>query len=548
MAIMYPEVFPGCWDPAVPEFTVYQILRKLSNSYHVFYSERITGGLFGKPECEIDFIIFNGRDVIICLEVKGGVISFDGGTRQWIQNGSAIADVIKQAADAMHTLHRALSFETTNTCVDWALCFPDCCLSNHGGALGVQPAQIIDEKALTNIEAAILKLEYHIRSKYPHRAGMSPAEAKAFIGRLTRSIGFVQILGVRFAREAEQIVQVTNEQLDVLTDLETNPRMLVQGAAGTGKTIIAQTFARRIADGQKEILLLFFNRGIASKVRDAFPRETKVSVSTFSSFAKRLVEQHDPDWWAAEKESTNEFWNITLPLKLMDIPVAELPKYDAVIVDEGQDFKPEWFEFLNTVLRHPENSFFTVLLDEKQDIFGHWKSFPCLPKPFHKVLTKNCRNTKQIVGYVNKAYPTNMISFERSPPGAPVCERVVMNETDELKRITEDVKTLTVKERIKPGSIVILIGNAKEESCLRGVTDIAGFKVQSTFSGYEPNARHLYYSTIDIFKGLEADVVLLCLGDMASADVPCALYVRGSRAKHLLHIYRRAKLNSRQSP
>jgi hypothetical protein len=196
MATMYPEVFPRKCDPTDPEFAVYQILRKLPAPYHVFYSKRINGGLFGKPECEIDFIIFNGRDVVICLEVKGGAISLNGSTRLWLQNGGVISDVIKQATDAMHTLHRAVSFETKNACVDWALCFPDCCLSSHNGAMEVHPAQIIDEKVLTDIEAGILKLEAHIRSKYPHRAGMSSAEATAFISRLTRSIGFVQILGV----------------------------------------------------------------------------------------------------------------------------------------------------------------------------------------------------------------------------------------------------------------------------------------------------------------------------------------------------------------
>lgn len=118
-------------------------------------------------------------------------------------------------------------------------------------------------------------------------------------------------------------------------------------------------------------------------------------------------------------------------------------------------------------------------------------------------------------------------------------ERVARDEADELRMITEDVRALTSKEGIEPGSIVILINSAKEESCLRAVTEVAGFKLQSTYAGYDPNARHLYYSTIDIFKGLEADVVLLCLGEIASGDLPRALYVRGSRAKHLLHIFRR---------
>jgi Nuclease-related domain len=159
MARMYPEVFPGLADPAIPEFQVYQTLKCLSDHYHVYYSKRFTGGLFGKPECEIDFIVFNGRDVLTCIEVKGGLMSYDGVERRWLQNGRPCKDILKQAADASHTLSRALTHELTNACVDWALCFPDCCLSSHAGAFEVHPKQIIDESAMQDISLAMSRLE-----------------------------------------------------------------------------------------------------------------------------------------------------------------------------------------------------------------------------------------------------------------------------------------------------------------------------------------------------------------------------------------------------
>ena len=540
MAHMYPEVFPGKWDTAVPEFDVFQILKKLPDRYHVLYSKRINGGLFGKPECEIDFIIFNGRDTVICLEVKGGVVSYDGPNRQWSKNGKPDFDFVKQAADASHTLQRAVAFELRNAVVDWALCFPNCTLSSHNGALEIHPAQIIDESALLSIEQAMTKLADHVRFKFGTPLGLKGAEANALLDRLSRNIGFVQVLGVRMAREAEQIVQVTIEQLEVLTDLEANERMLIHGSAGTGKTIIAQTFAKRLAEQQKNVLLLFFNRGIASKVRYAFERDSTVTVSTFSSFAKRLVQKLDPSWWDAQTQKDNEFWHTTLPLKLMELPRESLPQFEALIVDEGQDFKPEWFEFLDLVVRKGDGSHYTVLLDEKQDIFNHWKRFPCLPAPAKKLLTKNCRNTRQIVDFLNHHYPTHMTSFERSPLGVPIVERMVLDDADELQSITLDISQLTGKEHVRPGSIVVLINAPKEESCLRGITKIAGIDIQSTYSGYDPRSTSLYYSAIDIFKGLEADIVLLALGAATSVlDIPRALYVQGSRAKHLLYVYHR---------
>lgn len=536
---MYPNIFPGKWDTADPEFEVFQLLKKLPDRYHVFYSKRINGGLFGKPECEIDFVIFNGRDTVICLEVKGGVVSYDGRKRQWSKNGKPDKDFVKQASDACHTLQRAMEFELRNAVVDWALCFPNCNLSSHGGAFEISTAQIIDEAALLGIEQVITRLEMHIRSKYGAPLGLSGSESKAFFDRMNRSIGFVQVLGVRLAREAEQLIQVTNEQLEVLTDLEANERMLIHGSAGTGKTIIAQTFAKRLAEQQKQVLLLFFNRCIASKVRFAFERKGNVTVSTFSSFAKRLIEKLDPSWWESQTQKSSDFWHTTLPLKLMELPSESLPQFDALIVDEGQDFKPEWFEFLNTLVRKGDSSHYTVLLDEKQDIFHHWQRFPCQPPPAKKVLSKNCRNTKKIVDYLNHHYPTPMISFERSPIGTTVVERTVTDTADELRTISQDIKQLIEKEHIAPGAIVILINAPKEESCLRGVTAINGISLQSTYTDYDPRTKTLYYSTIDIFKGLEADVVLLLLGGkLSDEEIKRALYVQGSRAKHLLYVYR----------
>jgi hypothetical protein len=133
-----------------------------------------------------------------------------------------------------------------------------------------------------------------------------------------------------------------------------------------------------------------------------------------------------------------------------------------------------------------------------------------------------------------------MLSFERSPVGVPIVERAVGNAIDEQTQIVRDVKHLINHEQISPGSIVILLNAPKSESCLAETRAIGGFKLDSTYAGYDPTARKIYYSTIEIFKGLEADVVLIVLGDRFQADeLPNAIYMQGSRAKHLLYIYRR---------
>jgi len=152
MAKMFPEVFPGTIDQGNPEFVVYQALRSLPDDYVVFYSKRIMGNTFSKAETEIDFLISNQKDIVICLEVKGGLISYDGIRDSWSQNGKPMEkSPDRQATAAAHSLIRALSHELKNVNTGWALCFPQCTLSSTIGATGLPISRIFDENRLLRI-------------------------------------------------------------------------------------------------------------------------------------------------------------------------------------------------------------------------------------------------------------------------------------------------------------------------------------------------------------------------------------------------------------
>lgn len=539
MAQMYPEIFPGCHDPENPEFICYQSFRKLSDHYHVFYSKRLRGVLGGRAESEIDFIVSNGTDAVLCFEAKGGILAYAGSSGVWTQNSKPM-DVAPdvQAQSACHTLMKLLPKELSMANVDWALIFPQCCLSSSAMSISLDPVQIVDEQGLIDIGSAVRSLEERAKSRFRKR-GFTPAEHQRFVDVLTRSMGFVQKLGVRIAREEQQLIQVTEEQCGVLEDLEINQRMIVHGYAGTGKTILAQTFAKRLATRGQKVLLLFYNKGIASAVRFAFEKRGHVQVSTFSSLAKRLVQEEDPQWWDETPRRGDDFWRLELPSRLLDIAEDQLPKFDAVIVDEGQDFKPEWFEFLQRLLLTQAETHFAVFLDEHQDIFKHWTHFPCSPRPARKVLQKNCRNTRRIIDYLNGSYPTTMVPFEGSPVGTSVIVHETKGRVHEQSQIVATVKQLTGVEGVSPGSIVILLNQDKSESSLADVKSIAGYPLLSTYERYDPRSRSIYYSQISIFKGLEADVVFLILpSGLTDSEFANAVYVQGSRARHALHVFK----------
>ena len=75
--MIYPEFFPEDRKNEIAEKKVFDQLKKLSNTYDIFYSRKfITDGIGKKPEYEVDFIIAKPNRYVIILEVKGGMLNY----------------------------------------------------------------------------------------------------------------------------------------------------------------------------------------------------------------------------------------------------------------------------------------------------------------------------------------------------------------------------------------------------------------------------------------------------------------------------------------
>ena len=542
MARMYPSQFPGEDNADNPEFEVYQTLRLLPDDYSVFYSKKFKGGKYSKEECEVDFLVFNGRNSLVCLEVKGGSIEYRGREEAWYQNGKRLSpSPDRQASAAKAAILEYLGSATDNLNVGWALCLPNCNWpAGTAAPSGMPRVVLIDQAGLLDIGNAIDAVNrYHI-SRF-HRPGLTGKEARRVIDRLSHGIGFVSRIGVRIARDYRQVIEVTQEQYQVLDDLAVNPRIAIKGHAGSGKTLIAQEFAKRLAEAGQSVLLLFFNRMVANHVRYGLDRELSIECTTFHSLARSIIASADAEWWGQNSRRDDDFWNLEVPLRLHDLVGNENQKYDAIVVDEGQDFKKSWFEILDCLLQDPAHGRFVVFYDDQQDIFGHWEDLPWgntgIPR---KVLSKNCRNTKSIVRYLQQHCNNDMGSFERSPEGLAVIERRAANCEDERADLLHDVTQL-LKEGVQPGRIVLILNSPRQQSSIANLTHIGKFRLEAMGRSYRDDSAALQYTNIRLFKGLEADVIFLLGGSNTDAALSeSQLYTQGSRARTLLYVCKRA--------
>lgn len=131
-----------------------------------------------------------------------------------------------------------------------------------------------------------------------------------------------------------------------------------------------------------------------------------------------------------------------------------------------------------------------------------------------------------------------MTPFKRSPEGEKVIDRCVKSSEEAKERFLEDI-SMVLREDVRPGQIVVLLNEPKSESCLADVSKIGRASFESISRYYNERSRAIQFTTINMFKGLEADVVFLIADqEYEPEDLSEILYVQGSRARTLLYVYR----------
>ena len=144
-------------------------------------------------------------------------------------------------------------------------------------------------------------------------------------------------LGTLLSRDDAALEVLTQQQFHILRAIEAVPRAAISGAAGTGKTVLAMEEAKRCAESGARTLFVCYNRGLATEVRHRLRDGPSVAVMTFHELCVDLTARAGlpPSKGISERQLFEEVW----PEHLMDA-FERLPdeRYDAIIVDEGQDF------------------------------------------------------------------------------------------------------------------------------------------------------------------------------------------------------------------
>ncbi len=547
MARMVPDA-PVPDTPSDAEIKFFRRLREqLSDDFVVYHSVTywIATGRDSASRGEVDFVVLHPDCGMLVVEVKGGGVTWDSARNRWLSEGRdgthTITDPFKQAQRGVRALKRLLSrvssVRSHAVSITWAVALPDCRADQAGLAESPLSRRLIDVGDLRELGkrvGTIFRQTGSQNERIPKRV-LRAIEQHV----LARYYELVPTLSSQVEWERQSLDRLTEPQSLCLDFLELNRRCLVRGPAGTGKTVIAIEYARRLAASGQRVVLACYNRPLACFLHAAVEADVcreSILVGTFHEICERLAREAGLGWNVPQgREESQRFWDEDAALLLTEA-LEKLPdrRFDHLVVDEGQDMNPDWWEALCGLLQDRDTGGLVIFCDPRQNIYRRKQVYP-VEKPVFP-LRMNCRNTRAIADFFCRVIgEPERLSVLASAGEAPVVRRF-RNPQQQVRWIERDVRRLLEQEGIRPDQIAILGPHRFENSSLADRKEIAGLPLVGRDT--DESGDRIRYSTLHRFKGLEADIVLLCDidGDPRTCG-PEHLYVAASRARSRLFVY-----------
>jgi hypothetical protein len=467
MAKMFPERFPFPDDPKrEAEHRVFEALRTgLPNAWTVLYG---VAWLEARPgaaaEGEADFVLLHANRGVLAMEVKGGGIARNAKTGLWSSRDRhgiehEIKDPFKQASNAANTLgryaRRVPRWAHADLPVARAVCFPDVHVQSRNILPTDAPRDIVLDRAdLPDVLPCIERAYAFCLGTSPRAFG--PEGVDALRGLLARSFQIeVPFVGSLEADE-RRIFELTEAQFMALSLLSAQRRVRIEGGAGTGKTVLAVEKARRLASAGHRTLFTCYTRALAEHVKDQLADVPNVVVETFHGLCVRAGQDLSLALPHPQADGTYpaEAYSKHLPEALQTALEQGWPRFDAIVVDEGQDLEDLWWLLLQESLSGGDQGLLYVFMDPGQRMFGRKDvNFPST-LPLY-TLTHNLRNTRAIQTFAAPLSP-GVLPGPSIPDGQPV-ERIVASSPDEqLRALVRTIDRLVVDEKVPVSSIVVV--------------------------------------------------------------------------------------------
>ncbi|MDE0074842.1 MAG: ATP-binding domain-containing protein [Gammaproteobacteria bacterium] len=514
-----------------------------------------------KPFGEIDFVALIPGSGVVCLEVKGGGVRCQDGmwyTRDRYGREHRLSrSPIAQVRDAVFGLRSAVRqqfgnwSELASLLYSSAVVLPD--VSRFPDSPDHDSEEVIDVDALRepisrSIMTAVANDARRLKKTKQMRLA-TPKNLRLLRNYLRPNFDVALARSTVIRRSEERIVQLTEEQYDALDLLERNPRCVVEGAAGTGKTLLALELARRVVSDVNKILLVCYNRllgeWLSQRVGEICPERT-VAAGSYHRHMKDLILSSAvaEEFREAERsagQNSEDLFDLVYPLYGQLALSESLGLWDLCIMDEAQDLVTEPVldvidEGLTGGLREGRWVMLgdfnrQAIYSRSHDDWGETLSKYVAPGRYTIApLTRNCRNTYRIGEETALLSGFDTLPYRLDDSDClPVDYRYWRNRKHQVSRLREVLEALA-RDGVPLVDIVVLSPRKFENS----VASELGQRITPVDHLGKKRDR-IAFSTIHAFKGLESPVTVVCDVEEIEGDRNRSLlYVGMSRARSYL--------------
>ena len=556
MAVMIPSVIsPDVkstaerrifeWFENAPKTDDWIVLHSLGISNH----DKV---LYG----EVDFFVLVPHCGMFALEVKGGRVSRNQGvwyfTDKYGKTNKKSRGPFDQAKEGAFSISKSICprldynhSHLAKVFFGFGVMFPD--IEYDANGIDEEQWQVFDSRNQNRVREFVLNLAKESRKKWEQKNGplneqrLPSKEDVRYIASVLRGDFDCMIsISSQILNAEQSLIRLTNEQYRCLDQIEDNPRALIQGPAGTGKTLLAIEEAKRSAAKGLRVALFCYNSNLAEWLKAYFALLSAdicpLFVGTLHSYMMQVIKAGGSTRCVpSSSEEADRFFSEELPQLASEMVVE---KFDKVVVDEAQDLIT--FDYLclldSCLLRGLTRGKWTLFGDfSRQAIYSDSASADTLTSMLEEYssfirfkLTVNCRNTKQICKVIEVATgfdaPSELWTKVDGPPVNFLTYQSQEEQKEKLIKLLDDLSN----RQIDSQQITVLSPVKREASI---VSDIEKTRIQDYVVG---KVNKVSFSTIQGFKGLENTVIIIT--DVSGYQLQQLMYVGLSRARSGLYI------------
>ncbi|MDO8373880.1 MAG: 3'-5' exonuclease [Burkholderiaceae bacterium] len=346
--------------------------------------------------------------------------------------------------------------------------------------------------------------------------------------------------------ELPSIMRVMDIQQEQLARSLGDGHRVIHGVAGSGKTMIlgyrAEYLAQASTANSKPILVLCFNEPLGVKLHSVMRAKGlggKVHVRHFHKWCRdQLVAfgQTLPGQMGAQQYVEELVQRVITAVDRKHIPSGQ---YQAVLIDEGHDFAPEWLKLVTQMVDPTTNSLL-LLYDDAQSIYERtrsknfsFKSVGVQAQGRTTILKINYRNTKQILQTANLIAADLLTNEDRDDDGIPLVKPISCGREgqapvilklpslrDEAFAIADQLRHAHQEGHAWGDMAILCRDHATMDVCAHVLKHRQlPHQVRKRSGDFKPGRNAITVLTMHASKGLEFPVVALPgVGQMPSAN------------------------------